>query len=393
MPWHAALGRERRARGDGAAQALQAGEQRGLLAHHVRAGALDDRRRRTRSRCRGCRRRAARRARALDRRLERGLGARVLGAHEDEAVVGADRVAGERHALEQQLGVVAPSAACRCRSRGRPRRRWRRSPSSPAPRARTPTWCRRGTRRRRGRGRSAALTVLEQLLGRELGQRARAGRRPVAGRQSAPARRARSRSRARAPGRSVRRRARARPRPGPRRPASPSRTAAAVWQKPRQTVSASETRAVVRALAQRRGRAPRPTAVDVASPKSAAQQAVPVQTRHVARPARLQRGRRRRSRRRRPRPRAGPDSAAAPAAVLVGDLAALVHRLLEHVERGRARLALVRAQDVGEVARHQKRPMVLPSSSMSTFSAAGVLPRPGICWMSPQSGTSQPAPV
>ena len=34
-----------------------------------------------------------------------------------------------------------------------------------------------------------------------------------------------------------------------------------------------------------------------------------------------------------------------------------------------------------------------PSPSMSTFSAAGVLPRPGICWMSPHSGTSQPAPV
>ena len=29
---------------------------------------------------------------------------------------------------------------------------------------------------------------------------------------------------------------------------------------------------------------------------------------------------------------------------------------------------------------------------MSTFSAAGALPRPGICWMSPHSGTSQPAP-
>ena len=38
----AALGGERRAGGDGAAQALQAGEQRGLLADDVGAGALDD---------------------------------------------------------------------------------------------------------------------------------------------------------------------------------------------------------------------------------------------------------------------------------------------------------------------------------------------------------------
>ena len=34
-----------------------------------------------------------------------------------------------------------------------------------------------------------------------------------------------------------------------------------------------------------------------------------------------------------------------------------------------------------------------PSASMSTFSAAGLLPSPGICMMSPHSGTSQPAPV
>ena len=41
----------------------------------------------------------------------------------------------------------------------------------------------------------------------------------------------------------------------------------------------------------------------------------------------------------------------------------------------------------------QNSPTVRPSSSMSTLSAAGVLPRPGICMMSPHSGTSQPAPV
>ena len=41
----------------------------------------------------------------------------------------------------------------------------------------------------------------------------------------------------------------------------------------------------------------------------------------------------------------------------------------------------------------QNRPTVRPSASMSTLRAAGALPSPGICWMSPHSGTSQPAPV
>jgi hypothetical protein len=50
-------------------------------------------------------------------------------------------------------------------------------------------------------------------------------------------------------------------------------------------------------------------------------------------------------------------------------------------------------EEVALVAPAQNSPTVRPSSSMSTFSAAGSLPRPGICWMSPQSGTSQPAPV
>ena len=41
----------------------------------------------------------------------------------------------------------------------------------------------------------------------------------------------------------------------------------------------------------------------------------------------------------------------------------------------------------------QKSPTVRPFSSMSMLCAAGVLPSPGICVMSPHSGTSQPAPV
>jgi len=48
---------------------------------------------------------------------------------------------------------------------------------------------------------------------------------------------------------------------------------------------------------------------------------------------------------------------------------------------------------LGSRSTRQKSPTVLPSASMSTFSAAGVLPSPGICVMSPHSGTSQPAPV
>ena len=41
----------------------------------------------------------------------------------------------------------------------------------------------------------------------------------------------------------------------------------------------------------------------------------------------------------------------------------------------------------------ENSPTVRPSSSMSTLSAAGDLPRPGICMMSPHSGTTHPAPV
>ena len=62
-------------------------------------------------------------ARAARRRPPGGRGARVLGADKDEAVAGADRVAGERHALDQQRRVGLHQVPCRCRSPG--------SPSSP----------------------------------------------------------------------------------------------------------------------------------------------------------------------------------------------------------------------------------------------------------------------
>src|ERR1700733_13132738 len=41
----------------------------------------------------------------------------------------------------------------------------------------------------------------------------------------------------------------------------------------------------------------------------------------------------------------------------------------------------------------QNSPTVRPCSSISTWYAAACLVRPGICWMFPASGTSQPAPV
>ena len=68
------------------------------------------------------------------------------------------------------------------------------------------------------------------------------------------------------------------------------------------------------------------------------------------------------------------------------------------VSRGTLRTALDRLEEAGEITRRQGSgtyvgQAVRPFSSMSTLSAAGVLPRPGICVMSPHSGTSQPAPV
>ena len=103
---HAALGGERRAGGDGAAQPLQAAQQGGLLADDVGAGALDDGHVEGEAGAEDVLAEQARLARPRDGVVERGLGARVLGADEDEAVLGADRVAGERDALEQQRRVA-----------------------------------------------------------------------------------------------------------------------------------------------------------------------------------------------------------------------------------------------------------------------------------------------
>ena len=114
--------------------------------------------------------------------------------------------------------------------------------------------------------------------------------------------------------------------PSPASTTSPSRTAPARWQKPRQTVWPSETDP----SSERSPRAtPSPCSTAATwAPKSDAQQAVPVQTADVPLAARLDEvvveGRDAVDRRlRQPRQRGRV------AAVLVGDLAALVHRLLE----------------------------------------------------------------
>ena len=89
------------------AQPLQARQQRRLLADDVGAGALDDRDVEGEAAAEDVlAEQALPRARASTAVVERGLRARVLGAHEDEAVLGADGVAGERHALEQQVRVA-----------------------------------------------------------------------------------------------------------------------------------------------------------------------------------------------------------------------------------------------------------------------------------------------
>jgi hypothetical protein len=100
-----ALGGERRPRGDRAAQALQAGEQRRLLADDVGARALDDRDVEREVAAEHARAEHAVAVRLRDRRLQQRLGARVLRARQDEAVVGPDGVARERHPLDQQVRV------------------------------------------------------------------------------------------------------------------------------------------------------------------------------------------------------------------------------------------------------------------------------------------------
>ena len=178
-------------------------------------------------------------ARGATARLERRRWTRVLRAHVDEARARADRVARERHALEHQRRGRAPSGACRCTSRGRPRRRWRRrSARRLATVARELATCARpGSRRRRGRA-ARGLDLGEQLAGeRMVSARRRPDQSPGS---SAPARRAGCAPAARAP-RGVSPASTRSTAPGPASIVSPSRTAGELWQKPRQTVSASES--------------------------------------------------------------------------------------------------------------------------------------------------------
>ena len=204
---------------------------------------------------------------------------------------------------------------------------------------------------------SAALTSSSSCLGRQLASAlAQAG--PVAGRGSAPARRAGSRSRARA-------RRRASPAstrsttPGPASITSPSRTAGRAWQKPRQTVSASETcRPRERSPSSRPSPSRDRVDVGVAGGGEARRAGADA---HVARAARLRAGRRRRSRRRRPPPRAGPSARRRPrrsSSVISprSSIASLSTSSAVGAPRSRA------AQQIGEVARHseqRRRPPLL----------------------------------
>ena len=61
-------------------------------------------------------------------------------------------------------------------------------------------------------------------------------------------------------------------------------------------------------------------------------------------------------------------------------------------KRGKGPALGDRASRKGWWTRPQKRPTVLPVSSMSTCSDAGTLGRPGISIMSPQMTTTKPAP-
>ena len=96
-----------------------------------------------------------------------------------------------------------------------------------------------GSRRRRGRAGSRRAPRLEQLLGRQLRERVpQAPRSRRAG--AAPARRGSTPTRARRPRGRGRRATRSRA-PGPASTMSPSRNAGPEWQKPRHTVSPSDT--------------------------------------------------------------------------------------------------------------------------------------------------------
>ena len=99
----AALSRERRAGRDGAAQPLQAGQQRSLFANDVRAGAFNDRHVEAEVAAENVVAEQVLGLRLLDRFTQDDRRLRVLGANEHEALVGADGVTGQREPFEQQL--------------------------------------------------------------------------------------------------------------------------------------------------------------------------------------------------------------------------------------------------------------------------------------------------
>ena len=236
----ATLGGKRRARGDRAAQPLQAREQRRLLADDVRARAFEDRHVEREARAEDGAAEQAGAPRDRCREVQRRLGARVLRARQHEAVVGADGVGGERHPLEQQLGVLLHQDLVDVRARVAL------VAVGDDELALAVGVARELPLRARGKARAAAaadvrrLDLLEQLVRlhrRDRARQRRARRDPT---RAARARRARCAAAARSPCAS----ASASTRATTSRPASmtsPSRIAGELWQRPRQTVSASET--------------------------------------------------------------------------------------------------------------------------------------------------------
>ena len=100
----AALGREGRTRPGPAALALDGGDERGLLAAHEGAGALDDLDVEVEAAAQDVLAQEAALARLVDGALEALDRQGVLGADVDVAVAGADGVGGDDHALEHARG-------------------------------------------------------------------------------------------------------------------------------------------------------------------------------------------------------------------------------------------------------------------------------------------------
>ena len=240
QPVEPALGGERRARGDRAAQPVQAGEQRRLLPDDVGARALDDAtsKEKPEPRMSSPSRPAARAASIAA--SSAGLRARVLRAHEHDAL--ASRRPRSPRAPCPRAGApgCAPSGACRCTSRDRPRRRCATMKRRSAGAARVKRhFCAAGNQAPPRPHRSASATCSRNCSGVQAtrGRAAAPTSRPP---RSAPARAGGCARRA-PPASRVAPASTRSTTPGPASITSPSRTAGALWQKPRQTVSASET--------------------------------------------------------------------------------------------------------------------------------------------------------